>query len=699
MSSRSALRITPAHIDATPASYVWTVAAPADNTAPQTTIDDGPPAETPLNSATLTFSASEIGATFECSLDGAAFSTCVSPLQLTNLSVGVHQLRVRAIDASFNRDITPASRNWLRTPPPETTILTGPALETESTSATLHVPGRPARRELRVRPRPGHFLRELCISGVGYANLAFGPHEFFVRARGPMGNVETTPAAYEWEIGDLTPPVVTITDGPPIATTDTTPTFEFEADDPETVFQCSIDGAIFIVCESPKTYTEAEIFAASEQIAGTHTFSVHGLKQHLLADPVPAEWEWTIDDFTAPETTILSGPPAEIAIDALIPSTFVFSSNEPDAEFECAIDPGLALPVWSQCASPPENVAEFSSLLPGVHTLLVRAVDPSLNADPTPESYTWTVVGPPITTISSGPAEGSITNAVTATFEFAADQTGVTYMCALDDAELAPCTSPVSFTAADLAGPEIDATPYGEHTFQVQATNRYLHVEDPPASRTWIVNDGVAPQTTIDAGPSGTTYNPTVTLTFSSNELDADFQCSLNGELFTGCSSPHEISDLPLGDYTFQVFATDIALNVDTTPASRTWTVAVPPPSNTPAGTDITVQFTSPVAASVTFAGSLSAGLHIDHRGRHRARTAARLRVRRGPLLRRRHNGRVLGAGDGVSAVQRGGLHAAGPRASPRRHRVGRRHSTGAYRHRHGLRRRGGPLAVRRRRR
>src|SRR5207302_137555 len=58
--------------DASPASATWTV---VDTTPPETTITDGPSGTTTTHSASLSFSASE-PATFECSLDGAAWSSC-----------------------------------------------------------------------------------------------------------------------------------------------------------------------------------------------------------------------------------------------------------------------------------------------------------------------------------------------------------------------------------------------------------------------------------------------------------------------------------------------------------------------------------------------------------------------------------------------------------------------------------------------
>jgi hypothetical protein len=93
----------------------------------------------------------------------------------------------------------------------------------------------------------------------------------------------------------------------------------------------------------------------------------------------------------------------------------------------------------------------------------------------------------------------------------------------------------------------------GDHSFEVQATNGFGLVEEPAAGRTWIVDDQTAPETTIDSGPPERTTNSNVTLTFSSNEPDASFRCSLNGEPFAGCDSPYEVANLALGDYTLEV--------------------------------------------------------------------------------------------------------------------------------------------------
>ena len=93
-------------------SFSTAAAPPQDTTPPETTVDSGPSGTVKQKDATLTFSSSEAGSTFECKLDSAPFSACSSPKRYTGLANGTHIFQVRATDTARNTDATPASRTW-----------------------------------------------------------------------------------------------------------------------------------------------------------------------------------------------------------------------------------------------------------------------------------------------------------------------------------------------------------------------------------------------------------------------------------------------------------------------------------------------------------------------------------------------------------------------------------------------------------
>jgi len=142
----------------------------------------------------------------------------------------------------------------------------------------------------------------------------------------------------------------------------------------------------------------------------------------------------TVEDVTAPETTITSMPPdPSNSPDA----SFEFTCNEPSCTFECQLDSGG----FSLCTSP----QSYFGLAEGSHTFEVRAIDGSNNVDPTPASYTWVVDTPPDTIITSNPPDP--TNQATATFSFICTQPPCTFECNLNSAAWAACVSPKTYTA------------------------------------------------------------------------------------------------------------------------------------------------------------------------------------------------------------------------------------------------------------
>ena len=95
--------------DATPASYAWTI----DATAPDTIITVKPTDPSSDDTPSFEFTSTEAGSTFECSLDGAAFAACDTPLTYSEgVTDGSHTFEVRATDSLGNTDATPASYTW-----------------------------------------------------------------------------------------------------------------------------------------------------------------------------------------------------------------------------------------------------------------------------------------------------------------------------------------------------------------------------------------------------------------------------------------------------------------------------------------------------------------------------------------------------------------------------------------------------------
>jgi hypothetical protein len=87
---------------------------------PHTTITSGPTGDSTLHSPQFTFSSDQSG-TFECSLDGAAFAACGSPMTLRNLTFGQHSFSVRAINDTGDADPAPPAVSWSIVPSPQET--------------------------------------------------------------------------------------------------------------------------------------------------------------------------------------------------------------------------------------------------------------------------------------------------------------------------------------------------------------------------------------------------------------------------------------------------------------------------------------------------------------------------------------------------------------------------------------------------
>src|SRR6476646_3023818 len=509
--------------DNTHASFNWT----ADKQAPRisiNTVNNGNGrfiiggSNTSSNSVTFTFSGNDTGGNegkgvgikqFECSLDGASFSICTSPVRFTsvNLPEGTHTFEIVAEDNIGNINSSPESFAWTIDSEPPTTKIDS---ATDGHKSNVSNRGNTSSNSIIFsfsavdsggRESNGVGIKKFeckidnsdfasCTSPIQYTNLLDGSHRLNVLSEDNVGNISPAPASFDWTVDTLLPDTTITSVVDSNATTiennsnikSDSIQFNFTGKDDGDKegkglgikkYDCSIDSSNYTTCTSPVQLTTANI------TDGTHVFKVLSEDGVGNIDPSPASFNWTLD-IVPPTTSIKSaidGNKSTITNGTSTNSksvTFRFSGNDTKGvginHFECSMDNSN----FTICTSP----IEFNSitLADGNHTFRVLSVDNSTNKDPSPASLTWTVDSVPpetaILSVSDGnetrinPGENTSYNLATITF--AGNDTGgagVEHLeCSLDGASFAVCTSPVQLTPANLT----DRT----HVFKVISNNK-----------------------------------------------------------------------------------------------------------------------------------------------------------------------------------------------------------------------------------
>ena len=163
-----------------------------------------------------------------------------------------------------------------------------------------------------------------CTSPKTYAGpLAVAAHAFNVRARNAKG-VLSAAAGFTWTIA-ITPPTLTST--PVNPSTSTSATLGFADSQAGLSFECSLDGAAFVACTSPKTY-------AGTLAQASHTFSVRA-RNGIGNLSAPATYTWRIDRTPPPAPTI-TAKPADPTNQA--GASFTFTDPESGVSYLCQRD-------------------------------------------------------------------------------------------------------------------------------------------------------------------------------------------------------------------------------------------------------------------------------------------------------------------------------------------------------------------------
>ncbi len=176
-----------------------------NRTPPDTSLgSDSPARVTPSTTAIFSFSSAS-SASFECNLDGVAFSTCTSPQRYLELPEGEHHFRVRARDPAGNEDASPAEYRW-------TVDLTNPETVIDTASAPPAFTHLTSARFAFSSEEGASFECSLdgaaftaCPNSMDYASLAEGAHSFQVKAKDRAGNQEPIAAEYRWTVDTEAP--------------------------------------------------------------------------------------------------------------------------------------------------------------------------------------------------------------------------------------------------------------------------------------------------------------------------------------------------------------------------------------------------------------------------------------------------------------------------------------------------------------
>ncbi|QJR12723.1 hypothetical protein DSM104443_03816 [Usitatibacter rugosus] len=512
----------------------------------------GPNPVTPSTTATFTLFAHD-DPVFECSLDGSDFLPCTSPVTYENMTPGSHAFTVRATGDPLGIPTTsePVTRTWIVDPAipvpaedtsvPDTSITNAWYTDVQTYFASyFFADDLGLGRTFECSMDGAAFVP--CPRMSTWGGLPDGPHELAVRAVNPSGVVDPTPATLAFTVNTQAPHI-TLDTYPPAVSASPSAQFTFHFSKPPFRVQCSLNGSAVADCASGVTYDNLA--------SGSYTFSVRAWDAAGHMDP-PTAYSWSVSVDQPPETTIVSGPATQVPEGAM--ATFTFTSNAPGATFECRLN----TVAFGPCANPWTT----SALPAGGYTAEVRALDTQGRVDPTPASWTFTViVEPPRVILDAFPPGVTTSTVAQFAFHFTKPPAGV--QCSLNGAAFVDCVSPVSYT---------NLVP-GPYNFRVKAWDAAGNMA-PPTFHGWTVQAGPPPDTTITSGPPSLPEGTPAIFTFTSNVPGAAFECRVVGvSPFAPCTSAWTAPLLPPGNYTAEVRAIDATGRPDPSPANRAFIV------------------------------------------------------------------------------------------------------------------------------
>ena len=343
--------------DASPAHRGFSI----DTSLPH--IDSGPSGVTNSAGATFTFSN---GTNALCRLDTEAFAACTSPVARTGLADGQHTFAVTT--AGYTNDPT-SERTWtIDTHAPVVSV--NGSVSVDAATFTFSATDLTT---VTFKCSLDGATPTACTSPAKYTGLSAGSHTLTVIGTDEAGNPGTGSASVQ-----AVPYTTHIDAAPNALVNDGDVRFEFSSSPAGAGFQCSLDGATFTTCTSPRTYHGLA--------DGAHTFDVRAVGPGSSVGHAAFTVDTTPPDviFTFAPLAVLTGRDFDLG----------FTANEP-ATFTCQFDGGDSVP----CASP----LALRGLADGQHHVLVTATDLAGNIG-SPSGALFTVAVPlPAPTITPTP--------------------------------------------------------------------------------------------------------------------------------------------------------------------------------------------------------------------------------------------------------------------------------------------------------
>jgi hypothetical protein len=324
---------------------------------------------------TITYSDAEPGVTFRCKLDSATYSACLpSPINLTDLTDGLHTYYVTATDAAGNVSAA-GTATWTVDPSVfGASITSAPSDPSTETTASFSFVSTTEGSTFECKLDAEEF--ESCSSPKTYTNLSDGSHTFTVHAKN--GGQTTADVSRTWVVDSTPPGAPTVTRASPTEspTNSNQQTLLIVGAEPGGVLTCKWNDSPDETCpESPVILSE--LADGVYELSVTQTDAAGHISE-------PATVTWVVDTTAPAAPTVTRSSPTASTTSSTAQT--ISYGGEAGGTYQCKLDAGQ----YSPCASSPLTLVNLSL---GSHTFSVRQIDAAGNSSAV-STVAWTIESP-----------------------------------------------------------------------------------------------------------------------------------------------------------------------------------------------------------------------------------------------------------------------------------------------------------------